>query len=107
MKRVLGVFLFIALVASCKRDLPPPGVERACVLECERGVSRCDALQCRRGCGLILDRLREGERQTIFTCMHHKATECTDAQWASCAAQVGPYIDGGPIAPERKAFEDE
>ena len=110
---LLGSFLASALVASaCDPiagavspswpafpDPPSRGPERTCQKSCAARATACSDDDCRRGCGLVLDRLVEQQGDTVVACVAASAPRCDDRAWAACAARIGPHADGGPPAP--------
>jgi hypothetical protein len=75
------------------------GPEPTCQARCAAHAKACREDDCRRGCGLVLDRLAERQGDTVVACVAASAPRCDDRAWAACAARIGPHADGGPPAP--------
>ena len=90
---VAALGLFVACPME-PRDRP----DVRCADACKKRVVGCTSHQCERGCAFVLDRLVEHEQETVLACVE-RASQCEDADWASCAARVGPHEDGGPGVP--------
>jgi hypothetical protein len=95
---------------GCNTNAPPRGPEEVCAKSCEGRADKCSSDECRRGCNLILDRLTEGQGDTVIACVAKNngpaGAVCNDWTWAHCATRVGAHADGGPPAPAPPS-EDE
>jgi hypothetical protein len=98
---ILGGLLWLAslALAGCQAEAPPRGLEATCAKGCELQAAQCSPHQCRRGCNLAIDRLAEGQGDTVLACVARSQRGCDDPAWAHCATLVGVHADGGPPAP--------
>jgi hypothetical protein len=78
----------------------------ACEEACAERVPACGAMDCRRGCGIVIDRWVEHEGDHVLRCVAAAKPRCDDRAWAGCAARVGPHADGGPPPPSAASDDD-
>jgi hypothetical protein len=97
----LAPALVLAGLPGCEAQSPPRGIEATCAKACEVKATHCSAAQCGRGCNFVMDRLAEGEGDTVLACVAAASASgaCDDRAWARCATRVGPHADGGPPPP--------
>ena len=113
----LGVLL--ALVAGCDPifaaispsapafpDSEAEGPLTACEAACGAKAAACSREDCRRGCGIVLDRWVEREGEHVVRCVATAKPRCDVWAWSACAARVGPHADGGPPPPPEVTDDD-
>jgi hypothetical protein len=97
----------IAPSAPAFPDSEPQGPLTACEAACSaRAGASCSARDCRRGCGIVIDRWVEREGDHVLRCVAAAKPRCDDRAWAACAARIGPHADGGPPAPLPPSEDD-
>jgi hypothetical protein len=87
-------------------DSEPEGPLTACERACAVRVTACGVSDCRRGCGIVIDRWVEREGDRVLGCVAAAKPRCDDRAWAACAVRVGPHADGGPPAPPPASEDD-
>ena len=109
LRRLAALALALFAVAACSPSDPTPGAEARCTARCLDRAKSCAPASCERGCRFVLDRLVEHEGASILGCVARSTAEqCeSDATWARCAVELGPYVDGGPPPPHISRWNEE
>ncbi len=97
MRPFVFAFVIAAFTLGCPQE-PRERPDVVCADACVKRIVGCTPKECERGCAFVIDRLVEHEQDTVLSCVERGAA-CADANWAECAAKVGPHVDGGPETP--------